>query len=241
MADNTILNAGTGGDTIATDDVTGIKFQRVKLVNGTLDATDAIPGDAANGLDVDVTREPATAANAAVGLPAVIKIVGGWDGTNVQALAVSAAGVQAVNVNSALPAGANAIGKLAANAGVVIGDVNVKPATSGGLLISRTLSAATTNATSVKASAGQVFGWFLYNANAAVRYLKLYNKASAPTVGTDTPVMTVPIPAGAAANVEFTQGIAFGTGIALALTTGVADTDTAAVALNEIVANVFYA
>jgi hypothetical protein len=39
----------------------------------------------------------------------------------------------------------------------------------------------------VKASAGQVYSLFVSNINAAVRYLKLYNKASAPTVGTDVP------------------------------------------------------
>lgn len=60
MADNTTLNTGSGGDTIATDDVVGVKYQRIKLVNGTLDATDAIPGDAVNGLDVDVTRVQGT-------------------------------------------------------------------------------------------------------------------------------------------------------------------------------------
>lgn len=114
------------------------------------------------------------------------------------------------------------------------------PTTIGGLLISRTLSAATTNSTNVKGSVGQVYGWYLFNANAAVRYLKLYNKATAPTVGTDTPVMTIPIPAGAAANVEYANGIAFATGIGLALTTGVTDADTGAVALNEIIINLLY-
>lgn len=55
MADNVPITAGTGTD-IATDDVSGVHYQRVKLVNGTLNATDAIGGDATNGLDVDVTR-----------------------------------------------------------------------------------------------------------------------------------------------------------------------------------------
>ena len=114
------------------------------------------------------------------------------------------------------------------------------PSTSGGLSISRVVSAASTNATSAKASAGQVYGWYLSNSNAANRYFKLYNKASAPTVGTDTPVMTIMIPAGGAANVLGATGIAFGTGIAYALTTGAADSDTGAVAANEIIANVFY-
>lgn len=55
MADNVAITAGSG-TTVATDDVAGVHYQRVKLVDGTLDATGAIGGDATNGLDVDVTR-----------------------------------------------------------------------------------------------------------------------------------------------------------------------------------------
>jgi hypothetical protein len=55
MADNVSISAGVG-TSIATDDVSGIHYQRVKLVNGALDAADPIPGDSTNGLDVDVTR-----------------------------------------------------------------------------------------------------------------------------------------------------------------------------------------
>jgi hypothetical protein len=57
MADNVAITAGSG-TTIATDDVSGVHYQRVKLVDGTLDGTGAIGGDATNGLDVDVTRLP---------------------------------------------------------------------------------------------------------------------------------------------------------------------------------------
>ena len=96
-------------------------------------------------------------------------------------------------------------------------------------------SAATTNATSVKASAGTVYSVTASNINAAIRYLKFYNKASAPTVGTDVPVITIPIPAGGAINIPFgTTGHRFATGIALAITTGAADSDTGAVEANEI-------
>ena len=77
--------------------------------------------------------------------------------------------------------------------------------------------------------------------NAAPRYLKIYNKATAPTVGTDVPVHVFLIPgntAGTGTNIPIpSEGIALSTGIAFALTTGVADTDTGAVALNEIVVN----
>lgn len=34
MADNTTLNAGSGGDVIASDDIAGVKYQRVKIVHG---------------------------------------------------------------------------------------------------------------------------------------------------------------------------------------------------------------
>ncbi|HKX31494.1 MAG TPA: hypothetical protein VJ302_27655 [Blastocatellia bacterium] len=58
MADNVAITAGSGTN-IATDDVGGVHFQRVKLVDGTLDGTGAIGGDGTNGLDVDPTRLPA--------------------------------------------------------------------------------------------------------------------------------------------------------------------------------------
>jgi hypothetical protein len=124
----------------------------------------------------------------------------------------------------------------------------LQPHTLGGLAVgpgsgAKLISAASTNATSVKSSAGQVYAIYAHNINAAVRYLKVYNKASAPTVGTDVPVLTLPIPgnaAGAGFVLETTHGIAFATGIAIALTTGVADTDTGAVAANEIVVNLLY-
>jgi hypothetical protein len=58
MADNVPITAGSGTN-VATDDISGVHYQRVKLVDGTLDGTGAIGGDATNGLDVDPTRLPA--------------------------------------------------------------------------------------------------------------------------------------------------------------------------------------
>ena len=123
----------------------------------------------------------------------------------------------------------------------MIGASSVAPRTSGGLSVNRLVSAATTNATVVKASAGQVYGWYLSNTNASPRYVKVYNKATAPTVGTDTPTLTLLVPAGGAANCEFTNGIAFATGIGFATTTAAADADTGAVAAGEVVVNLLYA
>lgn len=105
------------------------------------------------------------------------------------------------------------------------------------------ISAASTNATSLKASAGTLYSLEVFNINAAVRYIKFYNKASAPTVGTDTPVATYAIPGattGGGFVISWPFGKDFSTGIAYALTTGGAATDTNAVAATEIFVNGSY-
>jgi hypothetical protein len=48
------------------------------------------------------------------------------------------------------------------------------------------------------------------------------------------------LPAGASGHVPFPQGIAFGTAITVAATTGVADNDTGAPDANDVVVNIFY-
>lgn len=95
-------------------------------------------------------------------------------------------------------------------------------------------SAATTNATVAKASAGTLYTVVASNVNAAARYLKLYNKATAPVVGTDVPVLTVAIPATGVVSLALGElGVRFSAGISFALTAGAADADVAAVAANE--------
>jgi hypothetical protein len=139
-----------------------------------------------------------------------------------------------VTVN-ALPAGTNLIGDVA----------NQVRATTGGLSTVSKLpsAAATTNATSVKASAGRLYKIRGYNAAAAVRYLKIYNKASAPIVGTDVPVVTIALKAADAFDIDFVNiGQYFATGIAYALTTGAADNDTGALTLADVTGlNIWYA
>ncbi len=112
--------------------------------------------------------------------------------------------------------------------------------TTGGTTSFHLISAATTNATAVKASAGQVYGYDIYNSNAAARFVKLYNKATAPTVGTDTPVRTIGIPAAGRASETFSNGINFATGIGLATTTGITDADTGTVTLSDLAINLDY-
>lgn len=110
-------------------------------------------------------------------------------------------------------------------------------ATASGVTASRINAAASTNATSLKASAGQLYTIDVFNAAAYNVFLKLYNKASAPTVGTDTPVMTIPIQAGGGYSKTWPSGLPFATGIAYAITKLQADSDTTVVAAGDLTGN----
>lgn len=96
------------------------------------------------------------------------------------------------------------------------------------------ISAGSTNATSVKATPGIVTSYYCANAATTFRYVKLYDKASAPTAGTDTPVYVIAIPGISAANVAFEYPLAFALGIAFATVTGMADSSAGAVGANEV-------
>ncbi len=206
-------------------------------------------------------------------------------------------------ITNALPAGTNAIGKLAANSGVDIGDVDVlsiipgvaatnlgkaedaghnsgdvgvmalgvrkatatdlsagptdgdyepfqvstegalwstlTPTTTSGLSISRDIDLDNGTLTVVKASAGNLYGYYIFNAHSATVYVKFYNVTSG-TLGTGTPVLTFPVPAGGGANVSFAYPISFATGICVGAGTGVADADNTDPGANLVIANIFY-
>lgn len=93
-----------------------------------------------------------------------------------------------------------------------------------------TSSAAGTNATLVQAGPVRVVRIGGFNFNASPRYLKLYNTATVPVVGTDTPVFTHYLPpqetfevvlAGAPLALPLGCGIAFTVGAADNATTGI--------------------
>lgn len=115
----------------------------------------------------------------------------------------------------------------------------VIPASSGGNSVYRNISMGS-GGVNIKSSAGQIYGWFLFNNSGSVRYVKLYNKGSSPSVGFDTPFMTIPLPAGGGANVNFVSGIAFSNGIGICATTGVTDGDTGSPGANEVTVNLIY-
>ena len=71
-------------------------------------------------------------------------------------------------------------------------------------------TALTNSAQVVKASAGNLYGYYIYNPNSAATYVHLYNTAAASvTVGATNPLVTFCIPATAGANVGFPYPVTF--------------------------------
>jgi len=96
-------------------------------------------------------------------------------------------------------------------------------------------SAATTNATLVKATAGIVYTIQANNTTASAKYLRLYNLTTAPTVGTSTPVMVITIPASSSIDLAIgAVGLKFATGISYAITNAAAYLDATAVAAGDV-------
>lgn len=80
-------------------------------------------------------------------------------------------------------------------------------------------TALTSTAQAIKASAGKLVGYFIYNPNATAQFVQFYNTAQGSvTVGTTTPLFMVTIPATSGANLWMPGGVAFGTAMSWAAT-----------------------
>jgi hypothetical protein len=196
-------------------------------------------------LGTDYTNGAAQASPAG---PAVM----GYDGANVRAIATDASGNVQVEFGSSqtvaatqsgtwnvtnvsgtvsLPTGAST----AANQSTAITALQLIDDDQTGATPSAVASAASTNSTNVKASAGRLLGMYLVNTTATVYYIRFYNLASAPTCSSATGfVFTMPIPAattGAGFSMPFPQGgLAFSTGIGYCITGGATSTDNTSAA-----------
>lgn len=91
----------------------------------------------------------------------------------------------------------------------------------------------------VKNAKGKFHGYFFYNNATTVRWLKIYDKATAAGVG-DTPKLTFGLPPYSSDNVEIGGGIRFTNGISVRVSTLVADNDNTAPADNDVVLNLYY-
>jgi hypothetical protein len=128
-----------------------------------------------------------------------------------------------------LAAGTNAIGDVG---------VQVRANATGASSRAHIVSAATTNATIVKAGAGRLNGWDLANTTAIWQYVKLHNVTTLPTAGSGV-VRTIAIPPNGKAVGGLAAGEAYTTGIGLTIVTGAADSDATATTLAAVVGDLF--
>lgn len=264
----------------------------------------------AAGATAIAKAEDVASADADVGVPAMAvrkaspANTSGTDG-DYEMLQISAGRLWAsATIDAALPAGTNAIGKLSANGGVIIGDVNVVsnipgttatslgkaedaahvtadtgvfvlavrddtlnatsgtegdyealhtnadgalwtsnyPSTTGGLSTfmasgSDGSTALTSTAQVLKASTGNVYGYYVYNPNSIAQFVHFYNVAAASvTVGTTAPLMSLTIPPTSAANLMGSMGINFSNaGFSIAATATAGGSGAPSTALDAVV------
>ncbi len=102
-------------------------------------------------------------------------------------------------------------------------------------------SAASNNAQLVERTKAELRSIACFNAGGAAAYVKLYDKAVAPTIGTDVPVLVVPVPAAGSARIDFgSAGMRFILGMGIGMVTGAADTDNTAVAAAQLKVTLLY-
>jgi len=114
---------------------------------------------------------------------------------------------------------------------------------SGGFSYLSALNAASSAmATSVKTSAGMLYGYEACNSGSAAIFFRVFSSATAPTVGSSTPTLRELVPAGQCARFSAEVGLVFTAGIAFDATSGsLADTDTTTIGTPSTVAvSVFY-
>lgn len=219
--DGKITACNTGAVVLAAGTALVGKFsidQSTANANEVVVKSGSVTADLGANNDVTVTSGAITETNSGAIKTAVEKIDDAISGSEMQ-----------VDVVAALPAGTN-----------LLGQVSLSPQTANGTSIFRSIDLDESEE-EVKGSAGNIYGWYMMNKNAATLFLKFYNDTAANvTVGTTTPVITIPVPTGSAANVAFPNGISFSTAITVAVTTGVADNDTGAPAANDFIINLMY-
>lgn len=234
------LTVDDGGSTLSIDDGGGSL-----TVDGAVSLTGSVPAGTNNIGDVDVLSLPS--------IPAGTNNIGDVDvaslpaiptGSNVIGALVADQTVNVSKINGVTPlmgAGNTGTGSPRVTIATDQADIAIKeiPQTSGGLSTYHLASAGSTNATVIKASAGQVYGWYIYNSNAAARKVVFHNTASTPTAGASV-FFSLVIPPTSGANVFSSIGIPFSSGVAITAVTGLADNDSAAVAANDLIINIFY-
>lgn len=122
----------------------------------------------------------------------------------------------------------------------IIASVPSATSNSAGTLVSKIQSTASTNAVNIKTGSSRLYGVVLANKAATTLYVRLYNKATAPVAGTDSPAMVIPVLAGSTLREYFSVPISFSLGLGIAITGLAADLDATITAADDVIGSVLY-
>jgi hypothetical protein len=105
------------------------------------------------------------------------------------------------------------------------------------------VTTASTNATNVKAGPGDIAGWSVVNTSAAIRYVRLYNKATVPVPASDAALIVarIPLAAGQRSDLMLVSAhIWCSAGIGFDVTAGAADSDATVTAAGDVTLTMFF-
>lgn len=235
-----VLSVDDNGSSITVDGTVAFSNTTIAVTNV---GTFAVQATIAAGATNIAKAEDVASADADVGVPAMAvrkatpANTSGTDG-DYEMLQMSAGRLWVDASGVTLTVGSHAV----TNAGTFA--VQQTTGTSGGTLLNSQLSTAAVISTSVKASAGQVYGIHCFNNGANEVFLRLYNQTGAPAGGDNANIVyRAMIPgntAGAGFVVNIPPGMEFSTGIGVRVTGAVGDTDTTALTANEVMVNILY-
>lgn len=142
-------------------------------------------------------------------------------------------------VQAEITGGRGTAGNVAVTVSNSPGMIPVMSSSSGGTgTFTRRVSTADTNAGLLNGTGTAVGFIHAANTSASWRWLKLFNKATAPVPGTDTPALTLGIPPNGTLEFDPFQYPRFGTGLGIAITAGMADLDATAIGAGEVLVTI---
>lgn len=196
-----------------------------------------------------------TASNFGSTFPTAGTAMGASDGTNMVALRTGTSATTSESLAVVIQGGSGLLAPgqatMTNSSPVVIASnqtaipTSVASAATGGATPVYRVGANSNNSENIKGSAGTVYSVQVSSISTGIAYLKLYDKATAPTCGTDTPVAGFLVPGSSATtgsgnNTTFSVGKNFALGIGVCLVTGIANSDNTAVAANTYTFNIDY-
>lgn len=104
----------------------------------------------------------------------------------------------------------------------------------------RLVSAATTNPNVIQPTKANLLTVVITNTAAQARTVKFYNKATAPAVGTDIPVLTITTQAGQSWTHNLEAGLHCPLGLGIGITATASDADTTVVAAGDVIVTALY-